>query len=78
LSTEYLTEYREAASERDRKLGKNWPLVTDLTLTTEGLEMTTKKPKAVAGKIHLKWVVSAICAPVKQKDGWSKGWALPA
>ena len=29
--------------------------------------MTTKKPKAVAGKIHLKWVVSAICAPVKQK-----------
>ena len=30
--------------------------------------MTTKKPKTVvAGKIHLKWVVSAICAPVKQK-----------
>ena len=29
--------------------------------------MTTKKPKAVTGKIHLKWVVSAICAPVKQK-----------
>ena len=29
--------------------------------------MTTKKPKAVAGKIHLKWVISAICAPVKQK-----------
>jgi len=29
--------------------------------------MTTKKPKAVSGKIHLKWVVSAICAPVKQK-----------
>ena len=29
--------------------------------------MTTKKPKAVSGKIHLKWVGSAICAPVKQK-----------
>jgi large subunit ribosomal protein L30 len=29
--------------------------------------MTTKKPNAVAGKIHLKWVVSAICAPVKHK-----------
>jgi large subunit ribosomal protein L30 len=30
--------------------------------------MTTKKPKApVAGKIHLKWVRSSICAPVKQK-----------
>jgi large subunit ribosomal protein L30 len=30
--------------------------------------MTTKKPNApVAGKIHLKWVRSAICAPVKQK-----------
>jgi len=29
--------------------------------------MTTKTPKAVSGKIHLKWVVSAICAPVKQK-----------
>jgi large subunit ribosomal protein L30 len=29
--------------------------------------MTTKKPKAVSGKIHLKWVRSAICAPVKQK-----------
>jgi large subunit ribosomal protein L30 len=30
--------------------------------------MTTKKPKAVVhGKIHLKWVRSAICAPVKQK-----------
>ena len=29
--------------------------------------MTTKKPKAVAGKIHLKWVVSSICAPVKHK-----------
>ena len=29
--------------------------------------MTTKKPKAVSGKIHLKWVVSAICAPVKHK-----------
>jgi len=30
--------------------------------------MTTKKPKAVSGKIHLKWVVSAICAPVKHKQ----------
>jgi large subunit ribosomal protein L30 len=29
--------------------------------------MTTKKPNAVRGKIHLKWVVSAICAPVKHK-----------
>jgi len=29
--------------------------------------MTTKKPKAIAGQIHLKWVRSAICAPVKQK-----------
>jgi large subunit ribosomal protein L30 len=29
--------------------------------------MTTKKPKAVGGKIHLKWIRSAICAPVKQK-----------
>ena len=29
--------------------------------------MTTKKPKAVGGKIHLKWVLSAICAPVKHK-----------
>jgi large subunit ribosomal protein L30 len=29
--------------------------------------MTTKKPKVVAGKIYLKWVVSAICAPVKHK-----------
>jgi large subunit ribosomal protein L30 len=29
--------------------------------------MTTIKPKAVHGKIHLKWVRSAICAPVKQK-----------
>jgi large subunit ribosomal protein L30 len=29
--------------------------------------MTTRKPKAVSGKIHLKWVRSAICAPVKQK-----------
>ncbi|MGA9509016.1 MAG: 50S ribosomal protein L30 [Candidatus Sulfotelmatobacter sp.] len=29
--------------------------------------MTTKKPKAVNGKIHLKWVRSAICTPVKHK-----------
>ena len=29
--------------------------------------MNTKKPKAADGKIHLKWVISAICAPVKQK-----------
>jgi large subunit ribosomal protein L30 len=29
--------------------------------------MTTKKPKTVAGKLHLKWVRSAICAPTKQK-----------
>jgi large subunit ribosomal protein L30 len=33
----------------------------------EDLTMTTKKPKAASGKIHLKWVISAICAPVKQK-----------
>jgi large subunit ribosomal protein L30 len=26
-----------------------------------------KKSKAGGGKIHLKWVRSAICAPVKQK-----------
>ncbi len=26
-----------------------------------------KKSKAVGGKIHLKWVRSAICAPIKQK-----------
>jgi large subunit ribosomal protein L30 len=29
--------------------------------------MMAKKPNAGAGKIHLKWVRSAICAPVKQK-----------
>jgi large subunit ribosomal protein L30 len=29
--------------------------------------MTAKKPNATGGKIHLKWVRSAICAPVKQK-----------
>jgi large subunit ribosomal protein L30 len=29
--------------------------------------MTTKKPKAVSGKIYLKWVRSAICTPVKHK-----------
>jgi large subunit ribosomal protein L30 len=38
------------------------------TQEIEELTMTTKKPKTVAGKIHLKWVVSAICAPVKQKQ----------
>jgi large subunit ribosomal protein L30 len=40
---------------------------TGRQLQAPEVEMTTKKPKAVAGKIHLKWVVSAICAPVKQK-----------
>jgi large subunit ribosomal protein L30 len=29
--------------------------------------MTAKKASADAGKIQLKWVRSAICAPVKQK-----------
>ena len=29
--------------------------------------MTAKTPKATSGKIHLKWVRSAICTPVKHK-----------
>ncbi len=29
--------------------------------------VTTKKANTTSGKIHLKWVRSAICAPVKQK-----------
>lgn len=29
--------------------------------------MTTKKPNADSGKLHLKWVRSAICTPVKHK-----------
>jgi large subunit ribosomal protein L30 len=29
--------------------------------------MTAKKTSSEGGKIHLKWVRSAICAPVKQK-----------
>ena len=29
--------------------------------------MTAKKTNSGSGKIHLKWVVSAICAPVTQK-----------
>ena len=29
--------------------------------------MTAKKASPGSGKIHLKWVRSAICAPVKQK-----------
>jgi large subunit ribosomal protein L30 len=29
--------------------------------------MTAKTAKSAAGKIHLKWVRSAICAPVKHK-----------
>jgi large subunit ribosomal protein L30 len=29
--------------------------------------MTAKKTNAGSGKIHLKWVRSAICAPIKQK-----------
>ena len=29
--------------------------------------MTAKKTSADSGKIHLKWVRSFICAPVKQK-----------
>ena len=29
--------------------------------------MTAKKTNAANGKVHLKWVRSAICAPVKQK-----------
>jgi large subunit ribosomal protein L30 len=34
---------------------------------TEGLAMTAKKTTAGSGKIHLKWVRSAICTPVKHK-----------
>jgi large subunit ribosomal protein L30 len=29
---------------------------------------TAKKANAGAGKIQLKWVISAICAPVRQKQ----------
>ncbi len=29
--------------------------------------MTAKKSNAASGKVHLKWVRSAICAPEKQK-----------
>jgi large subunit ribosomal protein L30 len=29
--------------------------------------MTAKKTNAGGGKVHLKWVRSAICSPVKQK-----------
>lgn len=29
--------------------------------------MTAKKSNAGGGKVHLKWVRSAICTPVKQK-----------
>ena len=29
--------------------------------------MVAKTSKAASGKIHLKWVRSSICAPVKQK-----------
>jgi len=29
--------------------------------------MTAKKSNAAGGKVHLKWVRSAICAPIKQK-----------
>jgi len=29
--------------------------------------MTAKKSTPAGGKLHLKWVRSAICAPVKQK-----------
>jgi large subunit ribosomal protein L30 len=29
--------------------------------------MTAKKSNTEGGKLHLKWVRSAICAPVKQK-----------
>jgi large subunit ribosomal protein L30 len=34
---------------------------------TEGSAMTAKKTTAGSGKIHLKWVRSAICTPVKHK-----------
>jgi large subunit ribosomal protein L30 len=37
-----------------------WPLTTEV-------EMTAKKTNSGGGKIQLKWVRSAICAPVKQK-----------
>jgi large subunit ribosomal protein L30 len=39
----------------------HWPL------TTEVLKMTAKKTNSGSGKIHLKWVRSAICAPTKHK-----------
>ena len=29
--------------------------------------MVAKTPKAASGKIHIKWVRSAICTPVKHK-----------
>ena len=38
----------------------HWPLTTEV-------KMTAKKTDSGSGKIHLKWVRSAICAPVKQK-----------
>ena len=36
-------------------------------MATEVYEMTAKKTNSGSGKIQLKWVRSAICAPVKQK-----------
>ncbi len=33
----------------------------------KGIKMTAKKTNAGGGTIQLKWVISAICAPVKQK-----------
>jgi hypothetical protein len=39
--------------------------------------MTAKKSKAGGGKIHLKWVRSAICAPVKAEAGDQRAWDLP-
>jgi large subunit ribosomal protein L30 len=31
------------------------------------IQMVAAKTKAASGKIHIKWVRSAICTPVKQK-----------
>jgi large subunit ribosomal protein L30 len=36
-------------------------------MTAKKLKMTAKKTSAGSGRIHLKWVRSAICAPVKHK-----------
>jgi large subunit ribosomal protein L30 len=35
--------------------------------STKELHMVAKTPKTASGKIQIKWVRSAICAPLKQK-----------